>query len=232
MLAAAYCTARRPDQWSAWVGKTTLGLQFLMAGITMGQPACWFHLKNFLHLLLEMPCNWVGFKRAGKRGLFKIIFTSPRFFWQPQGRRQPPNETLRQLAPQRVVIDSVAHFQRMTDDIPIELREIYNTLVNAMKREGMTSMLLDEAINVLQMQQGGWRRCLFGGHGCFVALCEVDSSMQRAIAVMKMRGSPHQKKSGASKFIRRPESGRTFTVAKDCSQAFPTGRLEPKADNY
>jgi circadian clock protein KaiC len=124
-------------------------------------------------------------------------------------------ETLQTLAPERVVIDSVAHFQRLTDDIPLELREIYNTLVNAMKREGMTSLLLDEALNVLEVQHGRMAALPFLVDTVIILrYVEIDSAMQRAIAVMKMRGSPHQKEirrfeiqKGGLK-IREPFTGR------------------------
>jgi circadian clock protein KaiC len=97
------------------------------------------------------------------------------------------------LAPERVVIDSAAHFQRLTSD-PLELREIYNTLVNALKREGMTSLLLDEAVNVLAVQRGRMASLPFlVDTVMLLRYVEIDSSVQRAITVMKMRGSPHQK---------------------------------------
>jgi circadian clock protein KaiC len=100
---------------------------------------------------------------------------------------------LNNLAPERVVIDSAAHFQRMTSD-PLELRDTYNTLVNALKREGLTSLLLDEAINVLDVQRGRMASLPFVVDTVMLLrYVEVDSSVQRAIAVMKMRGSTHQK---------------------------------------
>lgn len=178
------------------VGKTTLGLQFLMAGIKMGQAGLLVSFEEFPSSLIRdaLQLGW-DLNALEKEGLFKIIFTSPEvFLGSLKAEDSPLTETLHQLTPQRVVVDSVAHFQRMTDDIPIELREIYNTLVNAMKREGMTSMLLDEAINVLQMQQGRLASLPFlVDTVVLLRYVEVDSSMQRAIAVMKMRGSLHQK---------------------------------------
>jgi circadian clock protein KaiC len=125
----------------------------------------------------------------------KIIFTSPEvFLGSLKAEDSPLAETLHTLSPQRVVVDSTAHFQRLTDDIPIELREIYNTLVNAMKREGMTALLLDEALNVLAIQHGRMASLPFlVDTVILLRYIEIDSAMQRAIAVMKMRGSAHQK---------------------------------------
>jgi len=178
------------------VGKTTLGLQFLMAGIKVGQPGLLVSFEEFPSSLIRdaLELGW-DLNALEKEGLFKIIFTSPEvFLGSLKAEDSPLTETLHTLAPERVVIDSTAHFQRLTDDIPIELREIYNTLVNAIKREGMTSLLLDEALNVLEIQHGRMASLPFLVDAVILLrYVEIDSAMQRAIAVMKMRGSMHQK---------------------------------------
>jgi len=178
------------------VGKTTLGLQFLMAGIKAGQPGLLVSFEEFPSSLIRdaKQLGW-DLNQMEKDGLFKIIFTSPEvFLGSLKAEDSPLNETLHSLSPERVVVDSTAHFQRLTDDIPIELREIYNTLVNALKREGMTSLLLDEAINVLQIQHGRMATLPFiVDTVILLRYVEIDSAMQRAMAVMKMRGSAHQK---------------------------------------
>ncbi len=186
------------------VGKTTLGLQFLMAGIKSDQPGLLVSFEEFPASLIRdaLQLGW-DLKALEKEGLFKIIFTSPQVLL---GSLKAPNsplaETLNTLSPERVVVDSTAHFQRLTND-PLELRDIYNTLVNAFKREGMTSLLLDEAVNVLAMQQGRMASLPFlVDTVMLLRYVEVDSTMQRAIAVMKMRGSSHQK--GIRRFEIKP----------------------------
>ena len=58
----------------------------------------------------------------------------------------------------------------------------------------MTSLLLDEAVNVLAVQHGRMASLPFlVDTVMLLRYVEVDSTMQRAIAVMKMRGSTHQK---------------------------------------
>jgi circadian clock protein KaiC len=178
------------------VGKTTLGLQFLAAGIKIGQPGLLVSFEEFPSSLIRdaKQLGW-DLNQLEKDGLFKIIFTSPEvFLGSLKAEDSPLSDTLHTLSPQRVVIDSTAHFQRLTDDIPIELREIYNTLVNALKREGTTSLLLDEAINVMQIQHGRMATLPFVVDTVILLrYVEIDSAMQRAITVIKMRGSTHQK---------------------------------------
>lgn len=177
------------------VGKTTLGLQFLIAGVEEGQPALMVSFEEFPASLIRdaLQLGW-DLKALEQEGLFKIIFTSPEVFLASlRSQDSPLAETLRVLSPERVVIDSAAHFQQMTKDTH-ELRDVYNTLVNAMKREGITSLLLDEAVNVLEVQQGRMASLPFLVDAVLLLrYVEVDSTMQRAIAVMKMRGSAHQK---------------------------------------
>ena len=178
------------------VGKTTLGLQFLISGIKQGQPGLLVSFEEFPASLIRdtRQLGW-DLNALEKEGLFKIVFTSPEvFLGSIKAEDSPLSEVLHTLSPERIVVDSTAHFQRLTDDIPIELREIYNTLVNAMKREGMTSLLLDEAINVLEIQSGRMASLPFlVDTVILLRYVEIDSAMQRAIAIMKMRGSQHQK---------------------------------------
>jgi circadian clock protein KaiC len=177
------------------VGKTTLGLQFLIAGIKAGQPGLMVSFEEFPASLIRdaLQLGW-DLKGLEKDGLLRILFTSPEvFLGSLKSPDSPLAPMLNTLAPERVVIDSAAHFQRMTSDA-LELRDIYNTLVNALKREGMTSLLLDEAINVLEIQRGRMASLPFlVDTVMLLRYVEIDSSMQRAIAVMKMRGSAHQK---------------------------------------
>jgi circadian clock protein KaiC len=177
------------------VGKTTLGLQFLKAGIAANQPGLLVSFEEFPASLIRdaYQLGW-DLKAMEKEGLFRILFTSPEvFLGSLKSPDSPLNEMLRTLSPERIVIDSSAHFQRLTTD-PLELRDIYNTLVNALKREGMTSLLLDEAVNVMDVQQGRMASLPFVVDTVILMrYVEIDSAMQRAIAVMKMRGSNHQK---------------------------------------
>lgn len=197
------------------IGKTTLGLQFLMAGIKAGQPGLMVSFEEFPSSLIRdaLQLGW-DLRSLEKSGELKIIFTSPEVFFNSLRSQDNPLIATATFAPERVVVDSAAHFQRLSND-PLRLREIYNTLVNALKREGMTSLLLDEAVNVLEVQRGRMASLPFlVDTVILLRYVEVDSAMQRAIAVMKMRGSLHQKeirrfeiKTGGLK-IKEPFTGR------------------------
>ncbi|MFN8454590.1 MAG: ATPase domain-containing protein [Anaerolineae bacterium] len=176
------------------VGKTTLGMQFLVAGIKAGQPGLLISFEEFPSALIRdaLQLGW-DLRALEKSGQLKIIFTSPEVFFNSLRSQDNPLLATATFVPERVVVDSAAHFQRLSND-PLRLREIYNTLVNALKREGMTSLLLDEAVNVLEVQRGRMASLPFlVDTVILLRYVEVDSAVQRAIAVMKMRGSLHQK---------------------------------------
>jgi circadian clock protein KaiC len=177
------------------VGKTTLGLQFLIAGVEAGQPGLMVSFEQFPASLIRdaLQLGW-DLRTLEKTGRLGLLFTSPEVFLESlKTQKGPIAEMIRRLAPERLVVDSAAHFQRLTRD-PLALRETYSTLVNALKHQGITSLLLDEAVNVLQAQRDKMSTLPFLVDTVVILrYIEVSSAMQRAIAVMKMRGSSHQK---------------------------------------
>ena len=104
----------------------------------------------------------------------------------------PLNQLIAGSNIQRLVLDSVSHFDRLTADEQ-ELRRIYTSVVNGLRREGITAMLLGEE------GPGQYRRAFKGGLSFLVdtimllRYVEIESAMQRAIVVLKMRGSDHAK---------------------------------------
>jgi circadian clock protein KaiC len=92
----------------------------------------------------------------------------------------------------RLVLDSVSHFDRLTGDLH-ELRRLYTSVTNGLRREGITALLLGEE------GRRNYRRAFKGGLSFLVDAIillhyvEIESAIQRAIVVLKMRGSNHAK---------------------------------------
>ena len=176
-------------------GKTTLGLQFLITGAAQGEQGLLVTFEEFPATLVRdaKALGW-DLNALEAEGKLRLLFTSPEVFLKSlQSPDSPLSETFRNSAPRRVVVDSAAHFQRLTSD-PVELREIYNTLVNGLKREGMTCLLLDETARLLGPQSQAMDSLPFLVDAILLMrYVEVASTMQRAIAILKMRGSAHAK---------------------------------------
>jgi circadian clock protein KaiC len=175
------------------VGKTTLGLQYLVAGAAQGQPGLLVTFEEFPAALVRdaHSLGW-DLRAMETQGQLRMIFTSPEVLLKSlQSPDSPLSETIRIMNPRRAVLDNMAHFERLTSDM-VELRHIYNMLVNGLKREGTTSLLLDEADRFLG-PQSRYRGALpfLVDTVLLMRYVEVDSAMQRAIAILKMRGSSH-----------------------------------------
>jgi circadian clock protein KaiC len=191
-LVEGYCTVL---EGSAGTGKTTLGWQFLLEGCAKGEPGIAITFEEFPEQWYEHALEHGWDLRAWEdKGLLKIYFSDPQTFLDDlediDGRIAGMVE---EMHARRILVDSVSHFERLTDD-PVLLRQIETELVNALKREGLTSVLLKENPHVL----GGWdkgdTRIAFVADA-FVTLryIESQSEVKRGIAVLKMRGSDHDK---------------------------------------
>ncbi len=175
-------------------GKTLMGLQFLVQGAQQKEPGLLISFEEFPHSL-HNDAESVGWnlKALEDQGLLHMYFTSPQVLLD--GLSSPSSslmEVFRVHGIQRVMVDSVTHFTRVTND-SLRLRDIYNSLVNALKREGVTSMLLaEEAHSEAPIALRG-QLSFVVDTVILLRFVEIESAIQRAIAVLKMRGSEHAK---------------------------------------
>ncbi len=184
-------------------GKTSLALQFLIHGAAKhNEPGLFISFEEFPSSLYR-DAESLGWNMGELEAEDKLhlMFTSPEVFL---ASLEPPDSYLNQLILEanikRLVLDSVSHFDRLTSDLH-ELRRVYTSVTNGLRREGITAMLLGEE------RQRNYRRAFKGGLSFLVDAIillhyvEIESAMQRAILVLKMRGSNHAKE------IRRYEIG-------------------------
>ena len=176
-------------------GKTSLALQFLIHGATkQNEPGLLISFEEFPSSLYRdaETLGWdiKGLETSGK---LHLMFTSPKVFL---ASLEAPDSRLNQLILdadiRRLVLDSVSHFDRLTDNAQ-ELRHIYTSVANGLRRGGITGVLLGEEGRSM------YRRAFKGGISFIVdaiimlRYVEIESAMQRAITVLKMRGSNHAK---------------------------------------
>lgn len=175
-------------------GKTVLALQYLLHGVEQGQPGLLISFEEFPQSLQNdaLALGW-DLQAWQDRGLLHMYFTSPQVLLKSlEAPAGPLSDLFYEKRIQRVVLDSVTHFTRLSND-QLELRNIYNRLVNALKREGTTSVMLAEE-GRMEGQRNEHNGLLFVVDAIILLrYVEVESAIQRAIAVMKMRGSDHVK---------------------------------------
>ncbi|HOS94965.1 MAG TPA: ATPase domain-containing protein, partial [Armatimonadota bacterium] len=170
-------------------GKTTLGMQFIYAGITQhNEPGLIVTFEEFPSQMYR-DAGMLGWdlQALANENKLKIISTSPAVFRQETaGPSGLITQMAREIGAERVMVDSISHFQRLTQD-PAEQREIFNSLVNMLKRGGFTAMLTKE----VKSRSGD--EVSFEEYASDTALrltYEVEASTQRAryVEVVKARG--------------------------------------------
>jgi circadian clock protein KaiC len=180
-------------QGAPGTGKTTLGMQFLHHGATQEDEAgLLVTFEQFPHTLYRdaLTHGW-NLRELEQAGKLRVVFTSPQVFLSSlKSPISPINTAIRDMDVKRAVIDSVSHFQALTRD-PIELRSHYNHLSNGLRREGITSLLLSEDSSPDFVRGDRGRLAFVVDSVLLLRYVEIDSVMQRAIAVLKTRGSAH-----------------------------------------
>jgi circadian clock protein KaiC len=175
-------------------GKTSLGLQYLVHGARNNEPGLLISFEEFppsIHRDAE-SLGW-NLSELEQSGQLHLMFTSPQMLLDSLGS---PQSALSRLmldgGIRRVVLDSITHFTRLTDD-STKLRAIYNMVINGLKREGVTSLLLGEESRAPNPRQEKGRLSFVVDCILLLRYVEVESAIQRAVVVLKMRGSDHAK---------------------------------------
>ncbi len=182
-------------QGAPGVGKTTLGLQFLYEGATRyGETGLFITFEEFPAALYRdaLSLGW-NLRALEEQQRLRIVFTSPEVLLAGlQATDSPITDLIQGWNIKRAVLDTVTAFQHVTDD-PVRLRDVYNNLVNGLKREGLTSLLTceDHVQSVSLYEQG---KLGFVADGIILMrYVEVNSAMQKAITILKMRGVNHER---------------------------------------
>jgi circadian clock protein KaiC len=182
-------------QGAPGTGKTSLALQFLVHGATQCDEAGLLISFEEFPQSLHRDAQSLGWDLAHleQEGKLHMLFTSPKVLLNSlQMPTSPLNRMLLENDIRRVVVDSVSHFRRLSDDTQ-ELRNIFNALINAFKREGMTSLLIGEESRANYGREERGRLSFVVDVIILLRYIEIDSAIQRAVLVLKMRGSDHAK---------------------------------------
>jgi circadian clock protein KaiC len=218
-------------------GKTTFGMQFIFNGIVdSGEAGIILTFEEFPRQYYRDAdtFGW-DFKQLEKENKLRILMSSPEVTKADLERIGGRIETLaREINAKRILVDSLSHFERMSQD-PIELRSIVFSFINALKREGLTSILTRESPALLGESATVDEDIVFVADSyVLLRFVEFDSAVHKALLVLKLRGSDHAKDirqfivtdSGISvrdKFIGREGimSGSPRSMADAFREAFP-----------
>ena len=176
-------------------GKTTLGMQFIHHGIVhQNEPGLIITFEEFPKQYYHDAAafGW-DFKELEKKGLLKIVMTSPevsRLDIESVGGMIERH--IDEMGARRVVVDSMSHFARITQD-PVELRSLEFQFINALKREKLTALLTRESPVLLGESVQEASIGFIVDSYIVLRYVEIESAIRKALLVLKMRGSDHAK---------------------------------------
>jgi circadian clock protein KaiC len=176
-------------------GKTTLGMQFIYNGITQyDEPGLILTFEEFPQQYYRDAASfgW-DFKRLEQEGKLKVIMTSPEISRLDLENVGGMIETMaNEIGARRVLVDSLSHFQKLPED-PVELRQIQYSFINALKREGLTALLTKESDAILGEVYSDESVAFVADSYLMLRYVEIESAIQKALLVLKLRGSDHAK---------------------------------------
>ena len=176
-------------------GKTTLGMQFIYNGITQyDEPGLILTFEEFPQQYYRDAASfgW-DFKQLEQEGKLKVIMTSPEISRLDLENVGGMIETMaNEIGARRVLVDSLSHFQKLTED-PVELRQIQYSFINALKREGLTALLTKESDAILGEAYSDESVAFVADSYLMLRYVEIESAIQKALLVLKLRGSDHAK---------------------------------------
>jgi circadian clock protein KaiC len=176
-------------------GKSTFGMQFIYNGIQHhNEPGLIVTFEEFPQQYYRDAegFGW-DFRKLEREGKLRVIMTSPEVSRSDLESVGGTIETLaREMGARRVLVDSVSHFEQITAD-PIELRAVVYGFINALKREGLTSILTRESPMLLGSEEGDNDIAFVMDTYILLRYVEIESAIRRALLVLKLRGSDHAK---------------------------------------
>ena len=177
-------------------GKSTLGMQFIYNGITKyDEPGLILTFEEFPQQYYHdaESFGW-DFRKLEAQGRLKVIMTSPEVTRHDLESVGGMIETMvNEMGARRILVDSLSQFERLTTD-PIELRALQYGFINALKREGLTSVLTRESLALFGQAESGENDLAFIADSyLLLRYVEIESTVRKALLVLKLRGSDHAK---------------------------------------
>ena len=179
---------------SAGSGKTTLALQYLVNGVTQfGDRGIYVTFEELPNQIYRDAKSFgLDLRKLEEENKFRLICTSPNLLMQ-EGGENILDESIKEIQPQRIVVDSLSHLQMYVPES--DLRKETYRLIMYLKTKRLSSVLTWESPQVV----GQSLSVTESGMSCLVdaivllRYVEIESSMRKALVILKLRGSDHSK---------------------------------------
>lgn len=180
---------------NAGTGKTILALQYLVNGATQfGENGIYVTFEQLPDQLYRDAKNfgW-DLRKMEEEGKIKVICTSPNLLIESGSGEQLLDDVIREIRPRRIVIDSLSHLGLLFEEKKIR-SETYR-LIMYLKTKGLSSLHTWEVPQIVGNSFSITEVGLSFLVDCILILrhVEIESSMRKALVILKMRGSDHDK---------------------------------------
>ncbi|MGA2627261.1 MAG: ATPase domain-containing protein [Candidatus Bathyarchaeia archaeon] len=175
-------------------GKTTLGLEYLVNGASeFGENGVYVTFEQMPDQIYRDAATfgW-DLRKLEREKKFKLVCTSPDLLVAGDGEHLL-DEIIGQLKPRRIVIDSLSHLAMYIDEKNLR-KETYR-LLNYLKTKGLTSLSTWESSQIVGQDFTVTEIGVSFLVDCVVVLrlVEIESTMRKALVILKMRGSDHDR---------------------------------------
>jgi circadian clock protein KaiC len=173
-------------------GKTLMATEFIKGGVKNGEKCLFFAFEESREQLLHNALGWgVDFEQMERENQLKIVCRYPEITGLESHYVQM-SKYIEQFQPQRVVIDSISSLEKLA---PLQnFREFLLTLNTLIKEKGITCLSTANTPNLIGSES--ITELNISTNTDLIVLLryvEVYGEIRRGLAVLKMRGSKHDK---------------------------------------
>jgi circadian clock protein KaiC len=175
----------------AGTGKTLLGLQFIMAGLKLGEPGIIILFEEREdQLIYEASRMGWDLKEFMDNGLLSIIYANPRDI-SPDEHNLEIQSYVENTGAKRLLYDGVYNLESVIPD-PVELREHIRLLTDFLESKGITVMLTNElskkftSDNIPDIGISSIADAII-----LLNFAYMQNRFERTMSVLKLRGSHH-----------------------------------------
>jgi len=178
---------------SPGIGKTTMGVQFVLAGAARGEPGLVFVLEESpQQLFATTDALALPLRAAVEAGVVDVVFLAPERVRAGQFLAVL-TDAIQRVGARRVLLDGVAHILRETAE-PEELRLLLVKLVTRFKSLGVTTMLASESRSLYFQEDVTELGFSPVADNLFMLrYVERDGELAPALRIVKTRGSAHDR---------------------------------------
>lgn len=176
---------------SSGTGKTIIGTQFIMDGLLKNEPGIIVSFEEDVEQIRVNSAmfNW-NLKEFENKNMLKII--SPLEYDAYELALQI-EETIDTMKAKRLLLDGTGRLERMLPKYA-QLPEYMGTISNILKNRNITAVYTNETSNLTGATQiTGKGISPFLDTVILLRYVEIKSEMRKAVSVLKMRGSDHDK---------------------------------------